>query len=174
MVTALGTFSGATISPAIAMVDRAIIENISGKNTQWASLYNSISDFFKNPFMYLKTKKEVRWVFFVYGSTYSAANVTDVTCRKYGIPIEAPKFLIVSAVNVVTTAIKDRALARLFGTKAPTAVPPICLGIFALRDSLTIMFSFIVPPIIVNRAEEKGYGRKKTEVVAQFLSPILL
>lgn len=32
-VTAIGTFSGALISPAIAIVDRAIIENLSGVST---------------------------------------------------------------------------------------------------------------------------------------------
>jgi hypothetical protein len=33
VATALGVFSGATISPAIAIVDRAIIENLSGVST---------------------------------------------------------------------------------------------------------------------------------------------
>jgi hypothetical protein len=31
--TAIGVFSGAIISPAIAIVDRAIIENLSGAST---------------------------------------------------------------------------------------------------------------------------------------------
>ena len=31
--TAIGVFSGASISPAIAIVDRAIIENLSGVST---------------------------------------------------------------------------------------------------------------------------------------------
>ena len=70
--------------------------------------------------------------------------------------------------------IKDRYLARMFGTKAPTAVPPICLGLFAFRDSMTIMFSFIVPPRVVNWAEKNGYNRKRSEVITQFLSPVLL
>jgi hypothetical protein len=33
IASTIGLVSGATVSPFIAMVDRAIIENISGKNT---------------------------------------------------------------------------------------------------------------------------------------------
>lgn len=83
MVTGIGLFSGATISPAIAMVDRAIIENISGKNSQWRSLGNSCKELAANPFRFLRTKKEIHWVYFVYGNTYTAANVTDTLCRQY-------------------------------------------------------------------------------------------
>ena len=80
MSTGIGLFSGATISPAIAMVDRAIIENISGKNSQWKSLGNSVSELAANPFRFLRTKKEIHWVYFVYGNTYTAANVTETMC----------------------------------------------------------------------------------------------
>jgi hypothetical protein len=63
------------------MVDRAIIENISGKNSQWASLGRSLRHFSRGPMTFLMSKKEVRWVWFVYGNTYLAANSTDIVCR---------------------------------------------------------------------------------------------
>jgi hypothetical protein len=110
----------------------------------------------------------------VYGSTYASANATDTLCRAYGIPVEGPKFMIVSAVNIATTLIKDRALAKMFGTKAPSAIPYRTVGLWGARDSSTIMAAFILPPIIADKLVAQGYNQKKSEVSAQFLSPLLL
>ena len=106
---------------------------------------------------FVMNKKEVRWVWFVYGNTYLAANSTDIMCKHYGIPVEAPKFFIVSAVNIFTTIVKDKALAKMFGTKAPTATPLLSLGLWGTRDAMTIMAAFILPPIISNRLVAQGY-----------------
>lgn len=110
----------------------------------------------------------------VYGSTYASANSTDTFCRLYGIPVEGPKFIIVSAVNIATTLIKDRALAKMFGTKAPTAIPYRTLGLWSARDCSTIMAAFILPQMIADRMVASGYNKRKSEVSAQFLSPLLL
>ena len=119
-----------------------------------------------NPITFIRTRKEIRWVFFVYGSTYTTANVVEILCKEYGIPVAAPKFAIVSTVNVLSTVVKDRFLARMFGNMKPKSVPPISYGLWAFRDSMTIMFSFIVPPKIVDAAEKRGYNRKRTQVLA--------
>ncbi len=81
VASCIGLTSGAAVSPFIAMVDRAIIENISGKNSQWASLGKSIRQFASGPLSFVARKKEVRWVWFVYGNTYLAANSTDIVCK---------------------------------------------------------------------------------------------
>ena len=120
------------------------------------------------------SKKEVRWVWFVYGNTYLAANSTDIVCRQYGVPVEAPKFFIVSAVNILTTLIKDKALAKMFGTKAPGKTPLKSLGLWGMRDCLTILAAFIIPPILSERLHALGYSEKRSQVLAQFMSPVLL
>ena len=81
IASCIGLTSGAAVSPFIAMVDRAIIENISGKNSQWASLGKSIKTFARGPLSFLMSKKEVRWVWFVYGNTYLSANSIDIYCK---------------------------------------------------------------------------------------------
>lgn len=70
--------------------------------------------------------------------------------------------MLVSAVNIMTTVIKDRFLARMFsGAVKPKPVPSISYALWAFRDSMTIMFSFIVPPIAVAAAEKAGYSKEK-------------
>ena len=115
MATVLGSISGASISPAIATVDRAIVENLSGATTQTASLVKAVKEFSHNPVTFVRARKEIRWVFFVYGSTYTTANCVEILCKEYGIPVAAPKFMIVSTVNILSTVVKDRFLARMFG-----------------------------------------------------------
>jgi hypothetical protein len=85
-------------------------------------------------------------------------------CKEHDIPVAAPKFLMVSVVNIMTTVIKDRFLARMFGASTPKPVPSISYALWAFRDSMTIMFSFIVPPKLVKIAEDAGYSKKKAEV----------
>ena len=81
-------------------------------------------------------------------------------CKEYGIPVAAPKFLLVSGCNILSTMIKDRFLARMFsGAVKPRPVPGVSLGLFAFRDSMTIMFSFIVPPKLVKLAVDAGYKK---------------
>ena len=128
-----------------------------------------------NPFRFLQARKEIRWVFFVYGNTYTTANVTEIMCKEHDIPVAAPKFLAVSGVNIMTTVIKDRFLARMFsGAAIPKPVPSVSYALWAFRDSMTIMFSFIVPPKLVKIAEDAGYNKKKAEVAFQFMCPVLL
>lgn len=49
----IGLGAGFTISPFIAMVDRAIIENISGKRCQWVSLSRSVRKLYGAPLAYI-------------------------------------------------------------------------------------------------------------------------
>lgn len=119
-------------------------------------------------------RKELSVVYFVYGSTYVTANVTDTVCRQYGIPIATPKFILVSMVNISTTIVKDKYLAKIFGNSSPGNIPMTTYGLWCSRDALTILAAFVVPQMFANFAVTAGYNRKRSEVIAQFLSPILL
>ena len=114
---------------------------------------------------FLQTRKEIRWVLFVYGPTYTTANTVEIICREKGIPVAAPKFVLVSTVNILSTMIKDRFLARMFGATKPKPVPAKSLFLFGFRDSMTILFSFIVPPKLTKLAVDAGYSKKRAEVI---------
>ena len=174
LAASFGLLAGASVSPFIGIVDRAIVENISGKNSLVRSLKRSTYNLAKNPFRFVSTKKEVRWVLFVTGNTYAAANVTDTVCQNYGVPVETPKLFVVSAVNIFTTLCKDRALARMFGTKAPQALPLSTFSLWIFRDVMVILSAFIVPPIISKHLVNQGFDESKSRVFSQFFSPLLL
>jgi len=80
-VSSIGLFAGATITPFIAIVDRAIVENISGRCNQWVSIGRSLTKLTSSPIQFIRGRKELSVVYFVYGSTYVTANVTDTVCR---------------------------------------------------------------------------------------------
>lgn len=163
-----------TITPFIAIVDRAIVENISGRCNQWVSIGRSLTKLTSNPVQFVRGRKELSVVYFVYGSTYLTANTTETVCRKYDIPIATPKFVLVSAVNIATTIVKDKYLAKVFGNSSPGAIPWITYSLWCTRDALTILAAFVIPNIMAKMATDLGYNRKRSEVIAQFLSPILL
>tara|TARA_B110000285_G_scaffold179634_1_gene202354 strand:+ start:271 stop:672 length:402 start_codon:yes stop_codon:yes gene_type:complete len=127
-----------------------------------------------NPVQFVRGRKELSVVYFVYGGTYVTANVTDTVCRTYGIPIATPKFVLVSIVNIATTIVKDRYLAKVFGNSSPGNIPMTTYGLWCARDALTILAAFVVPVKMADLACTMGYNRKRSEVIAQFLSPILL
>lgn len=166
LVSSIGLFAGASVTPFIAMVDRAIVENISGRCNLWVSLGRSLNKLTSNPVRFVRGRKELAPVWFVYGSTYLTANTTDTVCRMYGIPIATPKFILVSVVNITTTVYKDRYLARLFGSSAPSAVPWSTYGMWCTRDALTIAAAFVVPQKMAEIATKVGYNRKRAEGMA--------
>ena len=78
-------------------------------------------------------------------------------------------------VNITTTVIKDRYLAKVFGSSASGgAIPWSTYGLWCTRDALTILAAFVVPQKMADYAVTVGYNRKRSEVIAQFLSPIML
>ena len=159
-------FAGMTITPFIAIVDRAIVENISGRCNQWVSIGRSLTKLTSNPVQFVKGRKELTVVYFVYGSTYLTANTTDTVCRKYDIPIATPKFVLVSLVNISTTIVKDKYLARIFGNSSPGKIPGITYGLWCTRDALTILAAFVIPQKMASLAVSFGYNRKRSEVIA--------
>jgi hypothetical protein len=77
-------------------------------------------------------------------------------------------------VNIATTLVKDKYLARIFGNSSAGAIPWTTYGLWCARDALTILAAFVVPVKMADYACTMGYNRKRSEVIAQFLSPILL
>jgi len=94
------------------------------------------------------------------------ANTTETVCRKYDIPIATPKFVLVSAVNIATTIVKDKYLAKVFGNSSPGAIPWITYSLWCTRDALTILAAFVIPNIMAKMATDLGYNRKRSEVIA--------
>ncbi|KAJ6258449.1 hypothetical protein Dda_6490 [Drechslerella dactyloides] len=72
--------------------------------------------------------------------------------------------------NILLTLVKDRNFARMFGTGVSRAVPLPTYALFCSRDSLTILFSFNVPPMI-SKAIPDGVGGVSSLSIAQIVAP---
>lgn len=164
------TMAGFCVSPFVSIIDKAITQNASGAMTLWKSLQNSIKNIFHSPIKFTKSP-EFRWIFFVYSMTYISANNIDTFCQVYKIDPDLPKFFGVSSVNICCSILKDRAFAKLFGTKTPGKVPKLSLACFGIRDSLTVLCSFIVPNKLSFYLQVKGLSKKYSDTISQLICP---
>jgi hypothetical protein len=165
--------AGACVSPFVSIIDKAITQNASGALTLGKSLKNSIKNILTSPMKFTKSP-EFRWIFFVYSMTYTSANNIDTFCKANKLDPDLPKFLGVSSVNICCSILKDRAFVKLFGTKTPGKVPKLSLFCFGIRDSLTVLCSFIVPNKLSLYLQLNGLSKKYSDTLSQLICPCLV
>lgn len=179
---AAGCASG-LVSPLISIIDRAIIENASGRVPLRTSLFSSFQSLVTQPHIFL-TSRPFLLIYCLYFGTYAAANTVDtfssiVHNKKPDTTTAGPtKFLATTSVNMSLCLYKDSQYTRLFGPRISSTLPrrPVPLtsyALFALRDSMTVFASFNLPPLIapllpLSESVEKQISRAS---VAQFLAP---
>lgn len=162
------------VSPFITIVDRAIIENASGARPLGVGVKHLAMEFARNPLAILR-KREFQIVFGLYSATYASANAVDTVCEWKEQDNQWPKFIGTTAVNMTLCIAKDRAFARMFGVIAPTAFPLASIGLFAVRDSMTVAASFNAPKSVAKSLNEStGMHSSRAMTVAQLLCPALV
>lgn len=162
------------VSPFITIVDRAIIENASGARPLAAGVKALTRAFVRNPLAFVRTR-EFAIVFGLYTATYASANAIDSVCEFAERDSQMPKFLGTTAVNMSLCIAKDRAFAQMFGVVAPSAFPIGAIGLFAIRDSLTVAASFNAPKTVAHKLEtEAGVEPSRAKTAAQLLCPALV
>jgi len=136
--------SALSVSPAISIVDKAIVSNASGLEPLVPAVVNGIKTLFTSPVTFVKSPSFLLLLGVQFG-TYTVANNIEALCERSKRSSVAPKFAGTSPVNVFLSVSKDRAFARMFGTGVPKPMPSASLGLFATRDAMTIMSSFSLP-----------------------------
>jgi hypothetical protein len=153
------------------MVDKAIVSNASGLKPLIPSLMESIKTFFTRPIYFFK-QPSFLFIWGVYGGTYIVANSIEAICERTKRSSFYPKFIGSSMANVTLSVLKDRAFARMFGTGDPRPMPVSSMGLFAMRDSMTILASFSLPGLISTELQNKFSVEKFTaDTSAQLLTP---
>ena len=69
---------------------------------------------------------------------------------------------------------KDKVFAKLFaaqGVPVPAPMSVKSLGLFAVRDSMTIFASFTLPPIVSEKLQSFGVPQGTADVSSQLFSP---
>ncbi|RLO06877.1 hypothetical protein DYB28_000759 [Aphanomyces astaci] len=162
------------VAPFITTVDRAIIENASGKRGLSTALKEISLDFVRNPLSFVR-RKEFLLIYGLYTATYLSANAIDTVCDVVETDNRLPKFVGTTAVNMGLCIAKDREFARMFGVIAPAKFPLTSVALFAVRDSMTVGASFVAPPVIATYFESNGYANNATSnSLAQVLCPAMV
>ncbi|KAG9244003.1 hypothetical protein BJ878DRAFT_508138 [Calycina marina] len=178
---AAGVSAALMVAPVITIIDKAIIQNASGRTTLKASLLDSLPTFLLRPHS-LIFSKPFALIAVVYGGTYITANTLDtITSTVHNksptlVTTGTLKFVASSGANIGLCLFKDQAFTRLFGPGGPPrAVPLPSYALFTLRDCLTIFASFNLPPllgpVISKRLGKEMENSISGETVAQFLAP---
>jgi hypothetical protein len=77
--------------------------------------------------------------------------------------------------NTICGIAKDKAYAQHFGASTPKSFPIVSLGLFFLRDIITVASAFTFPPIIGKLIEKQtGYSERVSKTIAQLACPLLI
>ena len=80
-----------------------------------------------------------------------------------------------SVTNVTLSVLKDKAFARMFGTGVPKSMPVTSMGLFAVRDSMTILASFSLPGIVSAKVQrDYAIEKSKADTMSQLLCPVAM
>lgn len=169
---AAGAIAGAAVAPIVSSVDRALAENASGKCPLFRSLGNSFKEMAAAPIKFVRSPQYL-WIWLVYGSTYMAANVTDTVCFRKDVDIKIPKLMSTFIINTATCIGKDQAFAKMYGTKAATAVPMGSYATWLFRDILSMAVFFTLPPIVGREISQFTGSERSGYYVAQFGLPLI-
>jgi hypothetical protein len=167
-----GALSALSVAPAVSIVDKAIVSNASGLEPLVPCLLNGVRTLLKNPVSFFKAPSFML-IWGVYGGTYAVANSVQAICDHRGYDPTYPKFAASSCANVSLSVLKDKAFARMFSTSGEAKpMHPLSYGMFAGRDSLTILASFTLPPKLAKAAKEAtGLSDTMCENTAQLVTP---
>lgn len=141
-----GIISGFLVSPFNTIVDKAVIENASGRIPLWSGVKNGLRSFFVKPQAFMSSF-EFKWVFMVYASTYTSGNLADHV-HLNGVDDSILKLFITFAVNTTASLIKDKALTQRFGSNEKRNFPISSFGLFFLRDIIAMASAFTIPSIL--------------------------
>lgn len=163
--------SAATTSPFIAIIDKAIFSNASGKETLVNSAKSSFKTLVFSPRSFLSNPTFL-WIWFVYSGTYIVANCTESIWSHFGKSYTFPKFVTSSAANISLSLAKDRYFTRAFGKGDIRPVPMRSLICYGGRDSATILASFVLPSHLATVfVKQTGLSESAASVLAQLTTP---
>jgi hypothetical protein len=155
------------VAPAISIVDKAIVSNASGREALVPCLISGVKTCFTQP-AYFFRQPSFLFIWGVYSGTYIVANSIEAICERKTMDSFYPKFFGSSVANVTLSVLKDKAFARMFGQGDPRPMPTTSMGLFAVRDSMTILASFSLPPLISREMQKSlNMGQTTADTVAQ-------
>lgn len=159
------------VSPAIGIIDSAIMSSASGRQSLWSTVTSGFFSMLTTPAKFFSEPRFLL-IWMVYGSTYVTANLIELYCNRRNISWYMPKFVGSSIANISSTVVKDRAFMRIYGVGNARKLPAISYAMFIIRDSMTVLSSFTIPPLVSQSLQMKlGWSRTRSDVISQMSIP---
>jgi len=166
--------SAVCVAPFVVCVDKAVAESAGGKAELWSSFFASIREMAMSPVTYIR-QPAFRYLAVLFGGTYWAANSFMTFAESREEHSRVGKAATVFVANTSLSLWKDSALAKLFGTKVPTAVPRSALASWWARDAIGMSVIFVAPPIVAQYLHsEHGMNKQRAQVVSQVALPMMI
>jgi hypothetical protein len=148
------------VSPLVSIIDKAIVQEIAGVTQLVRSMEGACAKMVLRPRQFFSALS-FRLTFVVYFGTYAVANCSEAALDYYKVKEESArktwKVSMASAANVGLLAWRDSIFARTFtaaeasgggagGAAAVRKIPLRTLGLFAARDTVTMISTFYAAP----------------------------
>ncbi len=171
--TVAGLIAGATAGSIATFIDKAVVENISGKRTVLESLKDSAQQL--SPKQHQNLFSAYRAVAGVCAVTYVAANATETVAGHYKQDSVIPKLIVTTIVNTAASIKRDCILAGLYGKGAVSTLPRASIGLFIIRDGLTMAGAFALPNKLSNHLQDKyNFSAQYAKGIAQIVCPVVM
>ncbi|KAL2844333.1 hypothetical protein BJY01DRAFT_248245 [Aspergillus pseudoustus] len=162
--------SATLVSPAVTIIDRAIVEQTSLNQSLLRGLRTHALEALRNPARFVYSAP-FRIIWTLYAATYTVANGTDTIGNSMMIPATGMiTFASTTLVNVPTAVWKDVRFAQIYGTlthacegiqKKPLVPNRSFMrgatAIFLLRDCVTIFGCFTLAPRLADAIPESNF-----------------
>jgi len=153
------------------VIDRSVTQFANGSAPSLRkAMASGVRNVFRSPvtcFMGLDN----RAVFGVYGMTYATKNGVNESCKEYGIDAQWPIFFSTVVVNGGLGIMKDKYLAKMFGSGGVN-FPLASYIAFLTRDAWLIGTSFVGAPLVGPIVEDyTGLSTVVSDCIAQICVP---
>eukprot|EP00544_Gedaniella_sp_CCMP2646_P005479 CAMPEP_0202480290 /NCGR_PEP_ID=MMETSP1361-20130828/341_1 /ASSEMBLY_ACC=CAM_ASM_000849 /TAXON_ID=210615 /ORGANISM="Staurosira complex sp., Strain CCMP2646" /LENGTH=330 /DNA_ID=CAMNT_0049107711 /DNA_START=92 /DNA_END=1084 /DNA_ORIENTATION=- len=165
------------VSPLVSIIDKAIVQEITCVRSLTSSMLGAAKEMVFQPRAFLGGLS-FRLTFAVYFGTYATANLSEAALDYFSVKDEGTrKFYKVGAASIANVSLlawRDSIFARVFsGGTPPAKTPPRTVGLFAVRDTVTMAATFWAAPKVCEwLTEEQGWDHHKAEVTSSFAIPV--
>lgn len=138
------------------------------------AIFDGVKTFFTKPHVFVR-QPSFLMCWGVYAGIYTAANNVDVVCERNNQDPFYPKFFITSFVSVNLMVAKDQAFGKLFGVGEPKPMKFISMACFGVRNGMTVLAGFSLPPHISAIMQENSKMSKlRADSLTQLVIPVIM
>jgi len=170
--------ASALVSPLVSVIDKCIVQDISGTGKFMQAITKASAEMFTQPKAFFGGLA-FRLTFAVYFGTYAVANLSELALdvnRVRGDEKRKQLKVAASAVaNITLLAWRDSVFAREFSSSAPKHNTPMrTFGLFAARDTATMYATFYAAPKAADYLQKHhGVERNAAELSMALAIPVV-